>query len=89
MILKKDTFEKKNVYVPVFYSFPQCFLCLKEKKGHMYFDICYCFQSRPIDSAMVKCESSQWRGMSIVQSTGKKNSRKAWLGALAATVELK
>ena len=33
-------------------------------------------------STMVLWESSQWLGKNIVRSTGKKNSRKAWIGAL-------
>ena len=36
-------------------------------------------------SAMVMCKSNQ-SGKNIVQSTGKKNSRKAWVGALAVTI---
>ena len=35
---------------------------------------------------MVMWESSQWLGKNIVQSTGLKNSRKAWIGALAAAI---
>ena len=37
-------------------------------------------------STMVMWESSQWLGGNIVQSTGKKNSRKALIHALAATM---
>ena len=37
-------------------------------------------------STMVMWESSQWLGKNIVQSTGHKNSRKAWIGALAAVI---
>ena len=33
-------------------------------------------------SAMVMLESSHWFGMNNVRSTGKQNSRKAWIGAL-------
>ena len=39
-----------------------------------------------IVSAMVMWESSRWLGKNVVQSTGKKNSRKAWVGALAAAI---
>ena len=39
-----------------------------------------------IVSTLVMWESSQWLGKNIVQSTDQKNSWKAWLGALAATV---
>ena len=41
-----------------------------------------------IASTMVMWESSQWLGRNIVQSTGKKNSKKAWIGALAAVIQL-
>ena len=37
-------------------------------------------------STVVKWESSQWLGKSIVRSTGYKNSRKAWIVALATTM---
>ena len=40
-------------------------------------------------STMVMWESSQWRGKNIVRSTGKKNSRKAWIGALPTVIKLK
>ena len=39
-----------------------------------------------IVSMMVMWESSQWLGKNIVQSAGKRNSREAWIGALAAEV---
>ena len=42
-----------------------------------------------IVSTMVMWESSQWLGKNIVWSTGKKNSRKARIGALVATIKLK
>ena len=37
-------------------------------------------------STMVMWESSQWLGQNIVWSTGQKNSRKAWIGALATAI---
>ena len=37
-------------------------------------------------STMVILESSQWLGKNIVQSTGKKNSRKTWIGILTAMI---
>ena len=37
-------------------------------------------------SKMVKWESSHWHGKNAVQSAGKKNSRKAWIGALGTTI---
>ena len=40
-------------------------------------------------STMVKWESSQWLGKNIVQSTGKRNSGKAWIGVLTAVIYLK
>ena len=39
-------------------------------------------------SGMVMRKSSQWLRKNIVQSTGAKNSRKAWTGALAAAISL-
>ena len=39
-----------------------------------------------IVSTMVMWERSQWLGKNIVQNTGKKNSRKAWIGALATAI---
>ena len=39
-----------------------------------------------IVSTMVMWESSQWFGKNIVLSTGYMNSRKAWIGALAAAI---
>ena len=38
--------------------------------------------------ALVIWESSQWLWKNTVQSTGQKNSRKAWIGVLAATIWL-
>ena len=40
----------------------------------------------PFYRQMVMRESSEWLGKDIVRSTGKKNSRKAWIGALAAVM---
>ena len=37
-------------------------------------------------SAMVMWESRQWLGKNIMRSTGEKNSRKAWIGALVAAI---
>ena len=37
-------------------------------------------------STMVMWLSSQWLGKNIVQSADKKNSRKAWIGALDAVM---
>ena len=37
-------------------------------------------------STMVMLESSQWLGKNIVQNADYKNSRKAWMGALAAGI---
>ena len=39
-----------------------------------------------VASAMAMLESNQWLGKNIVCSTGKKNPRKAWIGALAAAM---
>ena len=36
--------------------------------------------------AMVIWENKQWLGKNVVWSTGKKNSRKAWVGTLAAMI---
>ena len=35
-------------------------------------------------STMVMWESSHWLGKNVVRSSGQKNCRKAWIGALAA-----
>ena len=37
-------------------------------------------------STTVMLESSQWLGKNIVQNPDYKNSRKAWMGALAAGI---
>ena len=37
-------------------------------------------------STIVVWESSQWLGNNIVRSTGERNSRKAWIGALVAAM---
>ena len=37
-------------------------------------------------STIIMLESSQWLGKNIVWSTGLKNSRKAWIGALATSI---
>ena len=37
-------------------------------------------------SVVSAMESSQWLGKNIEQSTGLKNSRKAWIGVLAAVI---
>ena len=39
-----------------------------------------------IVSTMVIWESSQWLGEKILRNTGEKNSRKAWMGAVAAAI---
>ena len=39
-----------------------------------------------IVSTMVMWESSQWLGKNILRSTGQKNSRKTWIGTLAAAI---
>ena len=44
--------------------------------------------SLSIVSMMVMWESSQWLGKTIMQSAGKKNPRKAWMGALGAVIWL-
>ena len=41
-----------------------------------------------IEMMMVILESSNWLGKIIVRSTGKKNFRKTWIGALAAAISL-
>ena len=43
----------------------------------------------PLSPPLVLWESSQWLGKNIVQSTGWKNSRKAYICALASTMQLK
>ena len=40
-------------------------------------------------STMGKWESGQWLGKNIVRSTDSKNSRKAWIGVLAAAIQIK
>ena len=42
--------------------------------------------SLSVVSTTVTWESSQWLGKNIVRSTGLKNSRKVWIGALAAAI---
>ena len=44
------------------------------------------FSLLSVVSTMGVWESSQWLGKNIVRSTGYKNSRKAWIGALAAAI---
>ena len=44
------------------------------------------FLSVVLVSMMVMWESSQWFGKNIVQSSPKKNSWKAWIGAIPAMV---
>ena len=40
----------------------------------------------PIGAAVVMWESSHWPGKIFLLSTGKKNGRKAWIGALVAAI---
>ena len=52
----------------------------------IHFDRSYTLSSLFIASKTVMYESGQWVGKSNVESTGKKISWKAWIGALAAMI---
>ena len=65
--------SRSNIKVTIFKKWPLL--------GHLCFTNTSC-------SILVMWESSQWLGKNIVWSTGKKNFRKAMIGALAAATKI-